>query len=130
MRQQIISEGAKGYLRALRQIPADIRLSLLTRDIEVGCGTSCVCGWAIREAIARSNPLMSAESADPYDDPDQEDGVFWQTPYHRCEVRFDGVSLEEWRKLYEGADTDTANVEEAFAIAIAEAAEGRKLVRL
>jgi len=40
-------------LKLLRLVPDDIILSIATRDFNMIDGASCLCGWVVRETLAR-----------------------------------------------------------------------------
>ena len=88
------------YLDTLRRIPADIILAIAAQDFDEQRGSSCVCGWALRESIARSANVAPEEIQTGY------------APYG-CADRFGG-DMEEWERLYYGACQSTRNVERAF----------------
>lgn len=94
------------YLKTLRRIPDEIILDMGTRAFDMKEPTTCVCGWALRIAIA---PILgrTAEMIDPEWDgsrhttipvPDSrliEDGVTL-----RCGKFWGGV--EEWEAVFNG----------------------------
>ena len=120
-----ITPEARPYLDTLRRIPADVRLSMATRELHVSSRSSCVCGWAIREAVARTTERDAGDV--PRDDP----AVPVDFSSASTMKKLYGGSYEEWDDIY-WLSTDysasSSYIEEAFLIAVAEAAEGRRLV--
>lgn len=122
-----VSQGAKGYLKTLRRIPAKIRLSMMTREFDMADAQFCICGWALRENIATARAKALGLKADIYRELSSgvpsTCGRLWGS-------RDEDAS--EWHTLF----SDVTNsyhlplVEEAFVLAVAEAAEGRELVTL
>lgn len=125
-----ISPEAAGYLRTLRRIPADVRLSMATREIDMSDGNHCICGWALREAVSAAANLPAEVIT--------VEGVLWDPPTHNtdtnnrwghaargCQRRWGGEFVGEWQSVYVAPDP---LIEEAFAFAVMEAAEGRELV--
>lgn len=45
-------EGLELYLNLFELIPDDIMLTLATRELQLDNANACVCGWAVRDAIA------------------------------------------------------------------------------
>lgn len=95
------------YLKTLRRIPDEIILDMGTREFEMGSSSACVCGWALRAALAPILSLAphriapewdgSAYSSCQVDDPRLEMyGVV-----ERC-VNFWGGTHDEWYALFTG----------------------------
>lgn len=83
------------YLKTLKKIPDDIVLSMATREFNMVNPCTCICGWALREAIMQNG---------------EEDDI--------CGVigavsRFGGT-YQEWSKLSWDSYNKTELVEEAF----------------
>jgi len=43
----------RGFLKTFRLVPEDIFLATMMHDFDMSDHKRCVCGWAVREAIAR-----------------------------------------------------------------------------
>jgi len=41
------------YYELLKRVPDDVMLAVATRDLDVDMPPRCVCGWVLREAVAR-----------------------------------------------------------------------------
>jgi hypothetical protein len=124
MRQRIaISPEARPYLETLRLLPADIRLSMMTRQFDLGDAHFCICGWALREIIARAWSLSDAESVN-----DEQRWSFMEDKNVPGALATVHGAERGWSKLYGDAELCPDLVEEAFTIALMEAAEGRELV--
>ncbi len=101
------------YLKTLRRLPADIVLSMATRNIQVGNPSACVCGWAIRESLAFTNGKPAeeyrvSEACDPW-----HQGEYLAKEY--------GGTVGEWDSLfYDASSLLTPIVEEAFLRRVAE----------
>lgn len=99
------------YLKTLRRIPDDIVLSVATREIVDISPSQCVCGWAIRESIARAANMPAEEVIVTFP-------VTW-----RCENAFGGTD-EEWSAIFLGIcdEAQAPRIEAAFVIRVMEAA--------
>lgn len=96
------------YLKTLRRIPAPIIQAMATRKILPQKPESCLCGWAVREAMAFAN----GETADQH-----HPGAFTE---FRCQENFGG-DVREWCHIYFGITDDRHEaIETAFAIRVAE----------
>jgi hypothetical protein len=129
-----ISPEAIPYLRTLRRIPEDIRLSMMTRGMFMHSWNSCLCGWAIREAIfsrvgdAPQERSITVEAEDEWYDMGASEIAH---PVVAETKRLFGGRSNEWTAIFCGVvDKDAALIEEAFTIATQEAAEGRQLVSI
>ena len=90
------------YLTTLRRVPADIILSVATRDINLRDANTCVCGWVIREAIARRD---NVDAEDAFSDAFHADA---------CRAAF-GDTGDEWDAIYFGVSYECAPlIERAF----------------
>lgn len=99
------------YLKTLRRVPDDEILSVATREMEMTDGKTCLCGWVIREHIARITG-QAPEDVYPYNDA-ADFGEAW-SPDERC-AEFFGGSRAEWNALYEGVYKEPAPlIERAF----------------
>jgi hypothetical protein len=122
-----ITPEARPYLLTLRRIPADVRLSMATREIEPGCFESCLCGWALRDAIFSQRG--DAPPDEPLTDAEYRVNVTSSAEVAKAAEMFGGTT-NEWLDIYwDITDDGLPLVEEAFLIAVAEAAEGRRLVK-
>lgn len=112
----LVSDRAWEHLETLRRVPDDVILAAGSRDFEMGDGTTCVCGWVVREALARL-PEHKHETADQLN----EMGY----PF-RCVTLFGGTE-EEWQKIYDGVTYGPTleHVELAFALRMDEALGAR-----
>lgn len=101
------------YLRTLRRIPGPIILSVATREIVPNDSEACICGWGIREYLARASQRDAADVI-PYNEV--------STIVEACAEKFGG-SQYEWGRLFHGViDRDAALIEEAFVDRVMEAA--------
>lgn len=99
----------KTYLETLRLIPEDIFLAIFAQDFHQSRNDSCICGWALREAIAREVNVAPEFVSMP------TANSFWydeQDSYVGCADRFGG-DIAEWYDLWDGAANDTRKVERA-----------------
>lgn len=94
----------KTYLATLLRIPDDIVLAIAAQDFDESLPTRCICGWALRESIAR------AANRDPASIGRQWNG----STTRECQRRFGG-RIDNWWDLFSGAAIDTPAVETAFA---------------
>lgn len=92
---------SRDYLATLRRIPDDIFLAIFSHDFDEGDGDRCVCGWAMREGIAR----VLGVDADATDETNYES-------YETCQ-RFFGGDEREWLDLYYDAASRSSEVEMA-----------------
>lgn len=118
------------YLKTLRRVPDDIMLATATRKIITTEGDSCLCGWVVREALARvldvdaaRVPALSVDETAPFSG--EPAAYFGDTRRTSAELarRLFGGTPDEWRDIYYGIDANdtVANVEEAFARRVLEA---------
>lgn len=100
------------YLKTLRRIPDDIVLSMATREIVPQDSEMCICGWALREALAPSHDIDAVDV-----------DVFFHVKTKSCARRFGG-DLEEWEDLFWNISNpgDMPLVESAFVTRVMEAA--------
>lgn len=100
------------YLETLRRIPDDIVLSMAARPIEPWRFDQCICGWAAREAKARTLNVDATETEAYLADRD-------------CTAAFGGEP-REWADIFGGIVTTAGRldemVEEAFTLRVMEAA--------
>lgn len=87
------------YLDTLRRIPEDIMLAIFAHEFDECDGNVCICGWAVRENLARLNN-SDAEDENAYDQNAPEGGA-WNPPA-RCAQMFGGEP-REWQSLYSNA---------------------------
>lgn len=80
------------YLKTLRRVPDDVILAVAGRPLNLGDGESCLCGWFVREALARIRSVDATEIRGV------EDGT---TSYERCTDLYGG-SQTEWYDIYAG----------------------------
>ena len=100
------------YLKTLRRIPAPIIRAMATREIVPASPRACLCGWAIREALAFAN----GRTADEYTPDDFGSSL-------SASIRKFGGTSREWEALFYGICDDDGHfidVETAFAIRVAE----------
>ncbi len=104
----------EGYRATLARLPDDIVLAIATRLSPEGMddGNTCVCGWVIREAIARE-VLAPAE----------DQNALRVDIRENCQQRFGGT-WDDWSSVFLGvcADANQSIVEEALMDRIMEAA--------
>jgi hypothetical protein len=97
------------YLKTLRRIPDDVILSVATRDLELDHAQTCLCGWAVREAIARASGIADADMVEVF-------GITW-----KCQDAFGGSS-DEWADIFWGVVGGPASeIECAFVERVLEA---------
>lgn len=99
------------WYRLLLRIPRDIRKALATREFDMNGRPTCICGWAIREALARVAGCTAEDiEANARDIP------------LTCAVVFGGTS-DEWRRLFRDVTSSylLGNIELAFVLALEEA---------
>lgn len=94
----------EGYRRTLDRIPDDIVLAIATRlsDETMIDGDMCICGWAIREAVARE---VQKDAVD----------VSWRdygAVRRECVERFGGT-YGEWNDIFLGVCNDERPLIEA-----------------
>jgi hypothetical protein len=99
------------YLTTLRRIPADIVLALGARDIEPQSVQRCLCGWAVREAIARAADLPA-------------ETIHSHTIITACVKQFGG-GREEWSDIFYGVlrPNTMPAIERAFVERVLESVE-------
>lgn len=98
------------YLTTLRRVPDDIVLATAARDLEPDISDRCLCGWFVREQIAR----MTGQSADEQD-------VSFDNTVPTCVESFGG-SASEWEAIFYGVARDDAPlIERAFVERVLEA---------
>jgi hypothetical protein len=101
-----LPEDVRGYLTTLRRIPAPVRQSMAAREFDMNWSETCVCGWAIRDALEAATGRDSQGYGTPGD----------------C-VRLFGGTDDEWYRIYYGVlphNGKLRSIETAFAIAVAE----------
>ena len=97
-----------GFLETLRRIPDDIVLSMMTLDLVLEEPSRCLCGWAVRESIARATNREASFVATEFV-PEQV-------------VREFGGTYDEWDAIYYGVCGKNAPyIERALALRIEEA---------
>lgn len=101
------------YLNTLRRIPDDIVLSMASRDVNPNNGNTCICGWAIRESVARA---LNCDA--------EATSVLDILAIDRNLANAFGGTKDEWASLYfdAGMYGYPAAVEEAFTRRVMEAA--------
>lgn len=103
------------YLDTLRRVPDDIILSVATREMDMGDGETCLCGWFVKEQVGRILNVDPAD-VDPYDDAPDATAF---APNDKAWQLFGGDDLD-WYRLYNNAAWDT-DVERAFVARVLEA---------
>lgn len=114
MRRKQLSEPVNAYHATLRRVPDDIILAVGSREIDMGDGNTCVCGWVIREHIARLT-AAAPESIDAYANYGTDGN-----PRRKCTDAFGGTD-EEWSRVYLAPSWKIADLEIALAQRIKEA---------
>ena len=107
------------YLDTLERIPDDVLLSALTRDMELGHPSTCLCGWVLREQMAKVAGVDAADvNADKWDY--YLSGDRWTVPA-KCAAKFGGT-YEEWAEIFHGVcDYRAPTIERALALRVLEA---------
>lgn len=91
------------YLKTLRRVPDDVILSVASRDIQLATGRACLCGWVVRESLAKLRGVDAAEIRNVEAD---------ETSGRRCADLYGGTS-DEWTQIYVGV-TDTPDRKDWF----------------
>ncbi len=103
------------YLKTLRRIPKPIRLAMATRVFDMDDDEVCLCGWAVREALAYAN----GKAAEEYS---VHEGAAMWTSSERQAVALFGGTVQEWQAIYFGVvELDLPIIERAFVTAVVEA---------
>lgn len=99
------------FLQTLRRLPDDVVLDMATREFQMGEPDTCVCGWAIRHALARRLDVA----------PEDVNG---DTVSVHSEEKLYGGTWQEWYSIFQGVcgDVDLPLIELAFVIRVDEAA--------
>lgn len=102
------------YLKTLRRIPKDVRLSMATREFWMFVGWACVCGWAVRDAVLAATGEESVHPAI----------VGHEGDWLGATRKTFGGTRREWQRIYSGVcdDKTAPAIETAFTIAVMEAA--------
>jgi hypothetical protein len=111
-------------LNLLRRVDDDVILSVATRALDMGIGDSCLCGWVVREGLARLGSLASPDDREAYND--------WRFARERVPTAYDlcadlyGGDRDDWWKVYTGANEGSLfpHVEAAFVQRVDEAVQG------
>lgn len=92
------------YLDCLRMVPSDVFLAVCLRDFDMSTSNLCVCGWVVREALARFRNV-DADEVTPFSDNSANDAY-----------KFFGGDAGAWNKLFRDvtAPDYLPGVEEAF----------------
>ena len=101
------------YLGTLRRIPDDIVLAIFAQDFYEGANDRCVCGWAVRERMARQFNAPPENVRLPQVPVMDGSPVLCDEDSFVVAQHLFGGSCEEWRALWDGAAWDTFAVEEA-----------------
>lgn len=83
-----------------RRVPDDIILSVASREFEMGDNASCVCGWIVREAVARLRNV-AAEMVDLSDTIMLPNGEEFYLSKEGCHMIFGGSRLG-WEEIFHG----------------------------
>ena len=113
------------YLKTLRRIPKDVVLAVASRHIQPDKNNFCLCGWAVREMMARFNGAPAERKRAP-------EGLDANGEWRDAALesaRLFGGNLGEWYEVYYGI-TDSpessgsryADVETAFTLRVMECA--------
>lgn len=102
------------YLKLFQRIPDDIVLSVATRDLALLEGTRCLCGWALRESIARASNVDAG-------DVDLNCAVGFRTISEGTARAFGGRH-SDWSEVFYGvAGPESRTIERAWVDRIDEA---------
>lgn len=117
-------ERTAAFRRTLDRLPDEIALAIGLRVFEVGDPCACVCGWAVREAIARETNLVEWPDADTNADGETE---FSQNGLAR---RYGG-DRREWDAIFTGVCHPflAEKIEEALFDRVMAASEATSLLR-
>ena len=101
------------YLDTLMRIPDDVILAMGTREFDMWEPSECVCGWALREGLARA-PGYASVNADDVNQYRLADGTrFVGGTVDRCVGVFGG-RYAEWNTIFGDAVDRPDAVELAF----------------
>ncbi|MFI5230735.1 MAG: hypothetical protein ACHQWU_16810 [Gemmatimonadales bacterium] len=110
------SPRAAPYLATLRRVPDDIMLAVGSRDFALSTTERCVCGWVVREAIAKLTATPDAAEVSPYRN------AVCANVIDGCKKLF-GYDGYEWDFLFQGVLSEALPaIEEAFTLRVMEAA--------
>lgn len=87
---------SNGYRNTLNRIPDEIVLSIETRPLLLYAGEFCICGWAVREGLARAKGVDATEI---------NIVNFSRRSYFNNLVTLYGGNPKEWRHIYFGVVT-------------------------
>lgn len=105
------------YLKTLRRIPRPIVQAMATRGIISSWGDVCLCGWAIREALAFANG-HTADEINVWDN--NNPNTEFPLVVSLCQRNFGGTAYA-WESIYYGIVRKPRRaIEEAFARRVAE----------
>jgi hypothetical protein len=109
MEDTMITPTTMKFLTTFRRIPDDVMLSIASREFDMNNGTTCICGWALREAIGEATGVSAEDVA----------LSFFDVPYSLCKNY--GGTFEEWTDLYTGVTNYNINsIELAFVLRLDE----------
>lgn len=94
------------YLKTLRRVPDDIILSVATRRIVPISPEACICGWVLRESLARMANTDAAH-VDPYANSNA-------SVVSGCTEQFGG-EWQDWDNIFCGIGTRRAGEDIEFA---------------
>ena len=109
----------QSVLETLRRVPDRIILATMGRELDLGQGDTCLCGWCVREKLAEIRNV-GASTVDPYAD--------WNAgnPRKQSQNLFGGT-MQEWQNIYWGVmDARMPIIERAFVRRVNEAVYPRK----
>ena len=117
---QKLDPDVQRYLTTLRRIPKEVRLSLGGRAFYLNDVPSCLCGWAVRDALLAMSGVEVEEGAYYWHDAVSTLG---SSTAPRC-VQLFGGSYEEWVDVFLGVTSAfrLPAIETAFTLAVMEAA--------
>lgn len=100
------------YHATLRRVPDDIILAVGSREIEAESSQQCLCGWVLRETIAKCAGIDAVD-------------VEYQNGVCGLLARRIGGSWLEWFQIFQGiTDARVYDIELAFVARVREAAGG------
>lgn len=116
-----LPDEARGYFDTLMRAPADVRLSVATREIVAECNGQCLCGWiAVDGSMHAGKSLPADRDGDVDVETDEVCQALYPTEGSPGGL-FHGWSYVYARIIYH---SERPFIESAFACAVSLAAEG------
>jgi hypothetical protein len=109
------------HLDTLRRVPDDVILAVASRELGMHDSNACLCGWIVREAVAR---LADCAPEDVYVYDDRTVRLTGEDTVLRSCVKLFGGDRRAWRDIFVGTTMSDRlpDIEVAFTQRVAEAA--------